>query len=85
VTPYTPHARIVVEERVEGRSREPAPEELELLEDYRQSYNAAFGNYPAGTHFVDTLQKFAIFRRSGLPQDQPEERRMAGVPPQRLL
>lgn len=69
MTPYTPHARIVVTETVEGRSREPAPAELEKLEEYRQTYYNAFGEYPAGTHFVDTLQKFAIFRRSGLPQD----------------
>jgi hypothetical protein len=68
VTPYTPHARIVVSEKVEGRSREPTPEELEKLEDYRRRYNNEFGEWPAGTHFVDTLQKFALFRRDGLPQ-----------------
>lgn len=69
MTPYTPHARIVVEERVEGHSREPDPGELRALEEYREKYRQTFGEWPAGTHWVDTLQKFAIFRRSGLPQD----------------
>jgi hypothetical protein len=65
----TPHARIVVDERVEGRSREPNPDELKALEEYRQKYRQTFGEYPAGTIWVDALQKFAIFRRSGLPQE----------------
>jgi hypothetical protein len=66
---YTPHARIVVKERVEGLSREPNPGELQALEEYREKYLQSFGEWPAGTHFVDTLQKFALFRREGLPQD----------------
>lgn len=68
MSPYTPHARIVVSETVRGRSREPTPEELEKLEHYRNRYCREFEEYPAGTHFVDTLQKFAIFRRDGLPE-----------------
>lgn len=69
MSPYTPHARIVVTETVEGRSKEPTPDELVKLEDYRARYRNEFDEYPAGTHFVDTIQKFVIFRRSGLPAD----------------
>lgn len=69
MTPYTAHARIVVEEKVEGRSREPSPAELVSLEYYRRKYEEAFGYLPGGTHWIEPLQKFAILRRAGLPDD----------------
>jgi hypothetical protein len=70
---YTPHARIVVKEKVEGYSREPTPEELEKLEHYREEYRRVFGDYPAGTHWIEQLRKFALLRRAGLPQDPDED------------
>ena len=70
---YTPHARIVISEKVQGQSREPTTDELIVLDSYREVYRLTFGEWPAGTHFVDALKTFAIFRRAGLPQDPQQD------------
>lgn len=66
MTPYTPHARIVEDEQIVGSSREPDADERFALEAYREKYREAFGEWPAGVHYVDTLKKLALFRRAGL-------------------
>ena len=51
MSPYTPHARIIVEEVVQGHAHEPIPDQLEKIEAYREAYLRTFDVYPAGSHW----------------------------------
>ena len=45
---YTPHAQLIENEEWFGRRKEPTPEQLVVIEAYREKYLQAFGAYPAG-------------------------------------
>jgi hypothetical protein len=65
MSPYTPHARIIDEELVQGHAHEPTPEQLEKIEAYREAYLRMFDVYPAGSHWVDTVGRMVLLRRPG--------------------
>jgi hypothetical protein len=65
VSPYTAHAQIIDEERVEGQCHQPSPDELALIEEYRETYLKAYGLYPAGSHWVEAVGKMVLLRRPG--------------------
>lgn len=65
MSPYTPHAQIVETEEIHGTLRQPTPEELTVIEEYRNLYRERFDEYPAGTHWVDTLRTMVLLRRPG--------------------
>jgi hypothetical protein len=63
--PYAPHAQLLEKEQWLGRRREPTPEQLAVIEAYGEKYREAFGEWPAGTHWVDALGLFVSFLRPG--------------------
>jgi hypothetical protein len=68
VTPYTAHAQIVEGESVYGRYRDPRIAEITLIEIYRERYRDAFEVYPAGTHWVDSVNALVnLLRPGGIP------------------
>ena len=69
---YTPHAQLITDEQWLGRRSQPTPEQLVVVEDYREKYLQAFGVYPAGSHYLDALDAFvALLRPGGLPTALP--------------
>jgi hypothetical protein len=69
---YTPHAQLIVTEEWLGRREEPSPEQLAVIEEYREKYLQTFGAYPAGSHYIDSLDCFvALLRPGGLPTALP--------------
>lgn len=80
MSPYTPHAQLVTTEMMVGRLAQPSPEELEKIEAYRAAYQVAFGREPAGTHWVDGLDKLVLLRRAGgLPIERKDALDGGGV------
>lgn len=65
MTPYTSQAQVIEDEQVAGHYREPAPEELEKIEAYREQYRQAFGNYPVGSHWIDSVRLYVSLVRPG--------------------
>ena len=67
--PYTPHAQLIESEQWLGRRKEPTPEQLTVIEEYRGKYLRTFGPYPAGTHYIDGLDLFvSLLRPGGIPE-----------------
>jgi hypothetical protein len=65
---YTPHAQLIENEEWFGRWKEPTPEQLVVIEAYREKYLQAFGVYPAWTHYIDALDRFvSLLRPGGIP------------------
>ncbi|MEO7136610.1 MAG: hypothetical protein ABI037_02735 [Gemmatimonadales bacterium] len=52
-------------EQVYGRFRDPTPEELAVIEDYREKYRAIYGIYPAGSHWIDGVGALVSLLRPG--------------------
>lgn len=70
---FTAYAQIATTETVYGRYREPTPEELKEIDAYRDAYLAAFGVYPAGTHWIDCVGALVnLLRPGGIPGGDPE-------------
>jgi len=66
MTPYIGRAQIVVDdEKVYGRYRDPTPEELLLIDEYRERYQQAFGVEPAGSHWIDSVRALVSLLRAG--------------------
>lgn len=65
MSPYTAHAQIIDEEKVQGMAHQPTPDQLGKIEQYRETYKKAYGVYPAGSHWVDTVGKMVLLRRPG--------------------
>ena len=70
---YTPHARIVISEKVQGQSREPTTDELIVLDSYREVYRLTFGEWPAGRWRTSSAHRRSVSRRAGLPQDPQQD------------
>ncbi len=65
MSPFTAHAQIVSTENVYGAYQEPTSEELEKIEAYREQYRQAFGEYPAGSHWIDSIKQLVSLLRPG--------------------
>ena len=55
---------------------QPTPEQLVVIEEYREKYLQAFGVYPAGSHYLDALDKTSCgcSAPAGIPTGAPGER-----------
>jgi hypothetical protein len=65
VSPFTARAQIVLDEKVYGRFRDPTEEEMVVIDAYREKYKEVFGEYPAGTHWVDGVSALVSLLRPG--------------------
>lgn len=62
---YISRAQMCETDMVYGRFRDPTPEELVVIDEYREKYLAAFGVYPAGSHWVDGVHSLVNMVRPG--------------------
>lgn len=53
-------APVIADEKVTRRRRQPTPDQLRVIEAYRDSYGTAFGVEPAGLHWLERLQAFVL-------------------------
>jgi hypothetical protein len=70
---FCAHAQMVLSEQVYGQFRNPTPEQLIVIEAYRERYRATFGEYPAGHHWIDGVKALvSLLRPDGIPDsDSP--------------
>jgi len=62
---YTPHAQIAKTENFYGQLHQPTQGQLIVIDAYRERCREAFGEWPAGTHWIDELKELVVLRRPG--------------------